>query len=1050
MTQAGAHTRTFAVLVLLVLAAVTQVAPADDTDAEADRAYLSANGLLNRGLYDLAAEEYRAFLSVHKRHEKVRLARYGLAVCCFRAEKFDEAAAELEQLTRDKDFAYDAEVWTMLGQCRLARSEYGLAVEALLHVVRTHPEHALADDAAAVCAQALFSSGHYAETVEWCAAFAKQWPDNPLAERVDYFGALAEMQQGAYAAAAERLERVLKRFPAGPFAHHAGILIAQCHQHSNAPAKATEWFRRVLDDRESGYEAEALMGLATLAYHGGKGEEAAGYLDRLLKEHGDGSLAASAKLLRGCLYFEAEDYGRARKLFQEVARADDDLADDAAYWIAKCQLRQGETSEAAKRLEKAIAEYPKSDLRAEMAYDRLVALVRLEDDAAAAEAAEAFGHDFPGHDLEPDALYLAALVAHRTKQYDPCREHCRRFQRKYAENALAADVAFLVAENEYAAGEYAAAVAAGGRFRKTYPDDSRQAQATYRLGMSLYRLDRGDEALKMLAGLSTDDLARPELRPALLALGDLRFQAGDWGEAEKCLTQYLGDDLTVAAAEDALLQLGLAQQRQGRHDDALTVFDKLLAHFSKGPQRLQAMFERGQALVALDRLDEAREAFTQVLAQDGASRFVVFAHNHLGAIAVRQQRPQDAADEFAKVLDSSPDETLAAEARYQRGQALLLLERYAEAEKVLREFLDRYGDHEHAREARAQVCVAQARQDHCDQALESIRGLEREGLGKLSASLQSAVRYEKAWCLRQLGKTDEAQEAYRALVEAPGELHVHAALELAEIKAAAGHHEQAGQLLQRVRAGTDVPPAVQERATYRLGVCEFELGHDTEAIKLLEGFLEAYPDSSLVASASFFCGEASFRAGQHEKAVTHLTRIAERFAGDAVHGPALLRLGEALAVLQRWARSEKVFADYLERYADSENWFQAQFGLAWARENQDRHDEAIAAYRVVVDRHQGPTAARAQFQIGECLFAKKDLEAATRELLKVDILYAYPQWSAAALYEAGRCFEAQGKAVEAREQFKAVVDKYEQSRWAELSRERLRKLGGGALPGRDE
>lgn len=36
------------------------------------RDYLSANGLLNRGLYELATAEYRKFLSEHEDHEKRR------------------------------------------------------------------------------------------------------------------------------------------------------------------------------------------------------------------------------------------------------------------------------------------------------------------------------------------------------------------------------------------------------------------------------------------------------------------------------------------------------------------------------------------------------------------------------------------------------------------------------------------------------------------------------------------------------------------------------------------------------------------------------------------------------------------------------------------------------------------------------------------------------------------------------------------------------------------------------------------------------------------
>jgi TolA-binding protein len=161
-----------------------------------------------------------------------------------------------------------------------------------------------------------------------------------------------------------------------------------------------------------------------------------------------------------------------------------------------------------------------------------------------------------------------------------------------------------------------------------------------------------------------------------------------------------------------------------------------------------------------------------------------------------------------------------------------------------------------------------------------------------------------------------------------------------------------------------------------------------------------------------------------------------------------LRLGECQAALRQWDRSDQAFRRYLERVEDPPLWYEAQFGVGFALENRGRHDEAIEAYRLVLDRHEGPTAARAQFQIGECLYARKKYDEAARELLKVDILYAYPQWSAAALFEAGRCFEALGKLVEARAQYQTVVDKYRQTEWAGPAAERLKSVAKDAVPAR--
>jgi TolA-binding protein len=226
---------------------------------------------------------------------------------------------------------------------------------------------------------------------------------------------------------------------------------------------------------------------------------------------------------------------------------------------------------------------------------------------------------------------------------------------------------------------------------------------------------------------------------------------------------------------------------------------------------------------------------------------------------------------------------------------------------------------------------------------------------------------------------------------------------------------------------------VRDQSTYRLAVVRFKQDKPREALQLLDEYLKTDPKGDLVAPATLLAGECRFKLGRAQEAARDFKRILDEFPKDPNAPTALLRLGDALAAAQDWAPSEQAFTEYLRRNPSSELWFQAQFGLGWARENQGRHAEAIDAYRRVTDKHNGPTAARAQFQIGECLFAQKKHQEAAAELLKVDILYAYPEWSAAALYEAGRCLEALGKPDQAAEQFRAVQDKFPKSKWAEMA-----------------
>jgi TolA-binding protein len=281
-------------------------------------------------------------------------------------------------------------------------------------------------------------------------------------------------------------------------------------------------------------------------------------------------------------------------------------------------------------------------------------------------------------------------------------------------------------------------------------------------------------------------------------------------------------------------------------------------------------------------------------------------------------------------------------------------------------------------------------------------------------------------------------------------------LDLAQLLISANQHAAAGPALARsLKSATALAESESARlvpsALYLRAVCEFKLDKISEAAATLDDLLNRFPTSDIAPSAQLLSGQALLKSNKPEAAATRLeAAIASNQNRDSL-GPALLCLGEAHAAAQQWEKSRTAFVHHLNEFPKSEHWFQSKFGIAWALEHEGRHAEAISTYREVVAKHNGPTAARAQFQVGECLFAQKQYDEAVRELLKVDILYAYPEWSAAALYEAGRCLAQVNKTAEARTQFTQVTDRFKETQWARLATEQLQKTAPAApstLPGR--
>ena len=1023
-------------------------------DASAARQLNAANGLLNRGLHELAAREYRAFLDANPAHARAPVARYGLAACLYRTGDFAAATAELAQIPHQRDFEFAAEAIVMHGQCLVQLGRPGEAADVLVRLLREFADHELADDGAALLIEALYRADKPADAARQADAFTRRWADSPLRERVWLLGALADTSRGEWKSVIERCQAAWEAFPRSEHRTQLELLAAQAHEQLGGLDQAQRLYASAAQAASGALAADAWLSLAGVELRAGRAEAALHALERFVKAGDEHPRLADGLLLRGRVYYDQGRIAAAREDFARVERAGDAWADQAAYWLAKCALHERQHADAAERLARAIERFPQSRLLPEMRFDRAVALLRAGKTDEAAAALADFMATHRDHALKADALHLLATVEYQRGRFAECRTHCAAFEHEHGGHESAAAVAYLAAEAAYAQEQFAEAVEAFESLLRRFPQHAQADVARFRAGLCHYRLGRHDAALPGLRHAAERVSSDASWAASLLALGEIHLQKQDWAEAQRCFEAYLERGPGPAGKDDALLKLGLCHERAGRAAEALRCWERLLSDFPQSPLRLHALFEKGQRLVALERRDEAQRAFEQLLKADGASRFAPYALTHLGDLAQRRGAHTEAAGHFARAASLFSDPGLQADALLARTQALLAAQAYPEAETTARELASRLDGDPRGPTARAHFCVALARQEKAAEALSEIARLERDPPERLAEPLRDAVAYEKAWCLRKTDRGAEAAAAYRALLERrpDSELVPHATLELAELEAAAGRCDEAVRLLAALRESGDgfgrLPRDVRALALYRLGVCQVETGAFEAAAQALEAMLNEHKGHALTASALYFCGEAHFRLDRHARAAPLFRRLADEFADDAVLGPSLLRLGECCAVLQQWDRSERAFEAYLRKHPDGPQWRQAQFGIGYAREGQRRFDDAITAYGRVIAGHDGPTAARAQFQIGECLFAQNKHEQAVAELLKVDILYAHPEWSAAALYEAGRCLEALHKFPEARQQYEAVVKRFGQSRWAELAGRRLADAGGGGLPGK--
>lgn len=1038
-------------LMLCGIPLASNAAPPGADSADQPRGLAAANGLLGRGLNELAAREYAEFLSAHAEHADAPIARYGLAVADFRMGKLADAEAELNHLEDLNDFKFRAEVLVMLGQCRMASGETAEAIAPLREMITRFASHPLADDAAAILIESEYRSAKYADAMQTCHSFLKDWSDSPGLDRALYFGGLAAVNQNEDEVAVEWLQLLRDRAPRSPCVPHATLILGQTLLSQSRLKPASECFASLLSGENSPYQRAASIGLATADYQGGNVKAAIQRL-RSIAESGQ-PLDDQSLLLLGRAEFDNGDYEDAATTLAKIPSSAPTRR-DAEYLAAKCLLRTGKYKDAARTLANLLEKAGESAARAEMKYDLAVAQYRADQFDDAATTLGDFRRSHPDHPLSADALKLAASVEYARRNFADSERLSKQYLDDYG-GAAGADALFLSAESAYLQERFAEAADAYRAFLKSQKGDARADIARYRLGLALYQLKQFDDAAKelsMLPGAESDPSKFPLIH---FVLGDIAFARENWEVALKEFDRHLKSPPKSGGCDDALLKSGLALVRLDRTSDAVERFSRLLEQFKESPHRIQALFERGQCRLQSNSLDDAAADFNSVVAADPEGRFTPAARRHLASIAMTKGDYAAAAEGFAAVAKHTKDSNIEADALYREGLAQLAAGDFNSAQRSLEKLLDRFPGDSKANNSRAHLIIVLARQKSFKDALAQFGKLNSTDL---SVEIRRQVRYELAWCHRSIEQLDQAKADYRDLLTDGDDnpIALNALVEWAEIESDGGNCDEVINLIKRFesaleKSNSPADEALAVRANYRLGVCQFKSKRFDEAAAALKGLSLQSRDESLANSAAYFRGEALFELGSFDEAAREFERIAKEptaASEAAIFSSALLRLGECQSKLQRWSAAEESFARYLERFTDSDAWYQAEFGRGWARENQGRFNEAIKCYRKVVDRHQGPTAARSQFQIGQCLFAEKKLPEAARELMKVDILYAYPEWSAAALYEAGRCFEQMHQGAEARTQFKTVVEKYKDSRWADMAAERLAALADVSIPGR--
>lgn len=1006
----------------------------------ATKQLLAANGLYTRGLYKLAADEYEGFLKDNAGHAQATAARYALAVCRYRLKEFSPAVDQLRQVLGDAKFGQRDEALAVLGHCELSQNHLDQAVAAFDELLNKFGSGKHAELATLSRAQALYLAKKYPEAVKGCEDYLTTYTGGAARADAMYFLALSQRAEGKNEAAVATAAQLVEKFTDSTHRTDALLLEGQGLEALNKFDQAIGAYEQMLASAPEPRKADALYSLGIASYKSGKYDAAAKNLMALLESNANGAYAKPAKLQLGMAQLAAGRTNQARSTLEAVAREDSERAGEAQYGLAECDIADKRYQQAIGRLDPLISASPAPANIAQIRLDRAICRMELGQFQPAVEELQSLREQYANTPQAGEATYRQAFCLHKLSKYEQSHALCGEVE-KLKDSPFAEANVELDAENLFLMAKYGEAKARFAQLAQGAKDSARKLRFTFRQGQCDYFAGDYAKAAVMLGPVASDPgiSGDADLRQAPLLCGDALLQQGKFAEAAEQLEKYSG--MPQADRPQGQYKLGIAKLRQNDADGAKRAF----AMATEGPAESQwvkrAWFERGQLELKDKQFDQASNSFGRVLGAEAGAEVAGPAQYQMGWAEFGAKRYQQAAEAWHEMASKYPKDKLSADAAFQEGVALREAKQLDRAVEVLQAFSSAHSDSPNAIKARqvAAACLKDLNKgEESRKVLESIAS-QAGGPGG------DSVLYDLAWAQRDARQMPAAEGTYRRLLsEQTGSKLVAAArTELAELLYDDKRYDDAVTLLEQVVGDKNADAKVAALAEYRLGWCYQSLKKPDKAAAAFAAYQKQGGGIEEIAASALLQGGIAYAADQKfENAERCLSEMIQKYPGQKDVAVAMLKLGEVQAEQQKYEPSEQTYRTFLEKFEKSEFAYRAQFGIGWALENRKQFEPARQAYQKVIAATNGPTAARAQFQIGETFLAQGQFAQAVPALLAVDDVYKYADWSARALFEAGRAFEQMNQPDQAKKQYTDIVNKYKDAPEADMARQRLQNMTG--------
>ncbi len=518
----------------------------------------------------------------------------------------------------------------------------------------------------------------------------------------------------------------------------------------------------------------------------------------------------------------------------------------------------------------------------------------------------------------------------------------------------AAAAANSAAYDTFSLGDYKAAAEAYEKLLKDYPTDAAVPGAQVQLAFSYYFLGQYDQALANLAKASALPVLSPEVKQI----------------TEILLPQILSTKASTMAATDA--------KRKTTFEDAIAKYTAYIDKYPKADDLESAIYGRALAQYQIQKYDEAVKDLELNLQKFPQSATIPTSRNLL-AIALATQGSLElakgdaadkakafafykrAADYLREIIGKKEDFALINEANYQLGEILLNQASYSpegERAALYQEALNAF------RAIVPKTEIIEAQKDK----LKTFPALKRKALEARNAPLS-----------KQLDKDNERELKKLADLEAKNDQTATAVLKMGEIFFQQQKNNEARVILSHI-APFLAADDDKKRALYFTAMTYAMQNVADKAPAEYTEFMSKYKGDPLADNLPVTLGLMYLGLNQPNDAIKYFDESIQLYPNGRLTNLATVQKATAQTLLKNYPDAEKTFKEFLAKNPPPEIGVVAQAGLANIYRATEKWDDAIAAFKTVIEKYpKTPQATEAEYWVAIATQQKGNLQIAQNQ-----------------------------------------------------------------------